>query len=1267
MTNRLRGLVAVLLVAVAAAGLHGTELPDSLRFDHLGVEDGLSSSSVSRIIQDREGFIWFATQSGLNRYDGYSVNRYEHDSFDRNSLSHNLIQTMYYDEDGIFWIGTYGGLNRFDPDTRSFEVFTNEPGNSESLSNNVVVAVARDPAGALWVGTLNGLNRYVADRGSFVRYTPGDPEDGALPDKVIRSLTVDARGTLWIGSYGGLSRYNSQRDSFETLGTDDGFGEALPSPYVMSIVQDPASEEHLWVGTWDGGVSRVNTRTGEVENSPLPQSKVYTMLFDRNGRLWVGTWGNGLYIMDPETGEYRHFTADSTGLADGLSHDVVYSFMEDESGIVWVGTNGGGVDKFVPWENRFENFVHEPDDSNTITAGKVDSIHIDADGTAWFGVYNGGLCRYEPDREDLECYRHDPSDPTSLSNEVVNVVFRDSRGRLLVGTNNGLNRYVPEAESFERVYSYADAFSLPEDVTFEIAENEERELWFGTHTAGVAVLDPETGTYRGYTHDPDDPTSLSDDMVRTVLHDSRGNTWVGTNQGLNRYDPDSDSFIRYLHDPDDSSSLSSNNITHLYEDSADRLWITTTGGGVNRYHYEADSFSFMSNRDGLASNHVFSVLEDGRGSLWFSTSRGLSVYDPERDSFRTLNTANGLLTNDMADGSARGPGGKLYFGGERGVTVIDPMKDAYSTYTPPVVLTDVEVLGEQRELTTRPDGTYAALVLGPSDSFFSVEFAALDYSSPQQNSYLYMLEGFDEEWVNAGSRHFASYTNLDPGEYELRIRGAGSRANWNEAGASLPIQVLPPWWQTNAARVGYLVLFIAVLFLFARRLQRRGMLAEARLAEQERINAELDRKVQERTAEIENSRRLAEQASREKSRFLANMSHEIRTPLTGMIGMLSLLEHTSLEDRQREYLRYSRVSAENLNTLVNDLLDFERIEAGELRFSAEPFSLRETARYIERLFEEAVARKGLTLDVEIELDGVPETVCGDRSRVVQILTNLVSNAVKYTPEGGVTVRIYPAARGGTAYTFEVSDTGRGIVPQQRETIFERFIQLDNGYTKGARGVGLGLSIVKQVVEAMGGSIRVDSTPEEGSSFFVTVPFGEADSARQAEAVADPVEARAVAADAGRTRAAHVAPSDGTGTEAAPAGDGRPEETHVLVCEDEAINRLYLTRYLEDLDLTVDVAADGHEAVEKATSGRYSLVFMDLSMPGVSGLEATRQIRAQEEDGTSRIPIVALTAHTYAEDIERCREAGMDDFVSKPIKERELRSTISKWTQHPPPA
>ena len=1244
-TNPFRAFVLSGIVFLGTALAPAAAESGSYRFEPITIDDGLSNSSVSGMVQDKNGFLWFGTQAGLNRYDGYEFEVMENDPFNRNSLGHNQIQTMYRDTDGALWIGTYGGLDRYDPDTETFAHYVHDPDDPASLSDNVVVDILRDSRGDLWVATLNGLNRLVPESDGFERYLP-DPEDPkSLPNHVVRTLAEDAEGNLWVGTYGGLSRYDAGDASagFTTFSHDESDPGSLPSDFVMTAAADPEDPDILWVGSWDGGLSRFDIRTGRCENFVLEDNRIYTSYIDAKGRLWIGTWGGGLILFSRDDYSSRIFTTDSQY---GITNNIVYSFLEDESGILWVGTNGGGLNKLVDWKNRFVFHEYDPEDPRSLADGKVSGIYEDRTGTLWYGSYNNGVNRYDAETGNFYRYKHDPDDPSTISNDIVNSILHDSRGNLLFATNDGLNRYVPETDAFELIHPPGNGEGIPDTIVYDLLEDRDGNLWVGTYTNGLGLYHPDENRWEYFVMDEGDPGALSNNLIRCLFQDSEGRIWVGTNHGLNRFDPETRGFEKYLYDPEDRSSISNGNVWSIFEDSSKNLWVGTNGGGVNLYHPEDDSFTFLSSKDGLLSNMVVGIEEDAAGDLWFGTKQGASVYDRGEESFRVVDDSNGLLSNELTIIYRRPSDGSMHLGSAQGVTVIPEDTYEEGSYTPDIVLSDFTVNGGPY----RPGGTVPwalrSIVLDRKDIHFSFQFTALDYSAPERNTYAYKLEGFDKEWVYTGTRNYGSYTNIPPGRYTLRIIGSGSRNNWNREGISLGVRVLPPWWRTPLAFVGYGLLALVLAGFGAYRVKRRQRKTLEELAHQESLNAELERKVEKRTSEIEGAKRTAEEATAAKSLFLANMSHEIRTPLNGMTGMLSLMRRSGLTEEQLDYLRNCEISVKNLTHLVGDLLDLEKIQSGKLVLAGKPFQLRSLVNNSVQLFKQQADEKNLSLDVEIDPEA-PDTLVGDDTRISQILNNLISNAVKYTETGGIrlSVKFLGYAGGDTATgegTLEltVADTGMGIGRESLSSIFDQFSRLPTGTNKVISGVGLGLAIVKQLVLGMNGTVDVTSSPGSGSAFTVTLPLRIQEPQAKGPAETGSVPSVSVDGDISLS--------------------GR-----VLVAEDERINGMYIKRFLSDLGLEVVHAKDGEEAVRLYGEGDFDLILMDIGLPEMNGYEAARAVRRIEESRSGgapncRIPIIALTAHAYPEDIQKCYAAGMDSFVSKPIVERTLVEEMTKY-------
>ncbi|WP_455382151.1 two-component regulator propeller domain-containing protein [Salinispira pacifica] len=1290
--HTIRRICAAAIIALAATAVHA-EPAVPLRFEALTTARGLSSSSVSGICQDGAGFLWFATQAGLNRYDGRNFKVFENEPFEQNSLVQNQIQTIFADSDGSLWIGTYGGLSHYVPATDTFTSYVHRSDDPTSLSNNVVVSIARDSAGRLWVGTLDGLNRLDTKSGQFAIYREGDPAQGALPNSVVRAVFKDSTGRLWIGTYGGLSLYDDKSDSFVTwqAGEDSDRSRSrtlhtadLGSNNVMTIVEDPDRHGVLWVGTWGGGLSRFDTETGSAKLFKLPDDRVYVSLVDSAGRLWIGTWGGGLIQFSRQGHSLSVYTAE---MRDGIPNDIVYSLYQDRSGVLWIGTNGGGVAKLVDWRNRYTYYRHESGDPTSLPAGKITAMARDAKGRIWVAVYNAGLHRLDPRTGGFTHYRHNDTDSRSLDDDMVNDIFVDHHDRMWVTTNSGIDLYNPATDEFIHPFVGISNFPIKQAVVDRYFEDSRGSVWIGTYTKGLYRFDHDMNSYVHFGTGEPEPRRIANNLIRVIYEDSRGSIWIGTNNGLFRYRYDSDTLMSFVPGKPKHTSISAGSVRDIREGRGGRIYIATMGGGVNVYDPATDRFDYLTTEDGLASNMVLGILEtDGR--YFFPTQRGVSVYAPSDHGFQTLDESSGLLSNEMTDGRMVGAGGVLYFGSAGGVTVVPQFAALPEGPVPPIVITDLQVLGKRTMEQLTSPGTYREVTLPFRYNTLSIEFAVLDYANPRQNRYSVKLEGADDNWHELTSRDYVTFSGLAPGSYRLRVTGAGSRNNWNRVGLTLPIRVLRPWWATPPAFAGYVLALLTIGLLLVLRDLRARRRAVARSAEHDAQTRRLEERVKERTAEIEAARREAEEATRAKSAFMARMSHEIRTPINGVAGMLTLLRRTPLDTEQRRYVEFARVAADNLYNIVSDVLDFERIMAGRLSVSSAPFSIREALRFVVGIYGSQAADKSVDLFFDAD-SSVPEIVVGDRTRTVQIVTNLVSNAIKYTDCGTVRIRLTVAAEeaaqtvaGGESAVrlrISVSDTGIGIAADRLDLIFEQFAQLDTGESRQGLGSGLGLSIVKQLCSLMEGDINVTSTPGEGSCFAVTLPFrvsgkGSADDAEPGresgrasvatiERVAPGTGSHSAASKREEARPSDTAQAASDPTVPADGGNGRPTRTvRILVAEDEGINRLFITTILSGRGFEVRSVGNGADAAALAASEEFDLILMDIGMPVMGGLDAAARIRKSESEKTRRrTPILALTAYAYQSDIESCYAAGMDDFISKPLDESLLFEKIAEWT------
>jgi len=1289
-------VLPVLILLIAGGETRPAGADDRYLFEEISIDQGLSQSIVKAILQDRRGFMWFGTEDGLNRYDGYEFVVFRHDPEDPHTIGYNDITSLREDGAGLLWIGTFhGGLSRYDPATGKFRRFQADASAPDSLSNENVNAIVVDAAGTVWVATDAGLNRLHPQSETWTSYRHDPRNPASLADDRVLSLLVDRSGILWIGTAGGLDRLDlaaipgrvelvgdNVTPRFRRLRHDPADPHSLSAGGVRALLED--EEGTLWVGTDGGGLNRYDKSTGSFtryRNDPddpgsLSNNRVIALCEDGVGNFWVGTRGGGLNRLDRQTGRFVTFRNDPQD-PTSLGQDHVFALLADASGVLWIGTYGGGANKILLENKPFVTHSHDPEDPGALGHDIVWTLCEDRAGLLWVGTHGSGLDCLDRSQGRITHYRSSSDDPHGLSSNIVRNVFEDHAGALWIGTHGGglnvLDRQTGRFASYQE--NPADPHSLSCNEIRSIYEDRSGVLWIGTYGGGLEEFDRESGTFTHHRAEPEDPTTLSNDIVRTIFEDpdEAGEVlWVGTEGGgLNRLDRRRGTFKRYRNVPDDPTSLSEDHVFSIHEDRAGNFWIGTFAGGLNRFDREAEVFTSYSTEDGLPSNAIYGILEDELGCLWLSTNHGLSRFDPRGEIFRNYDARDGLQSNEFNGGAYhRSQSGEMFFGGINGFNAFFPREIVDNPHQPSVVITDLQIFNKSVEIgaeignsvvLTRAITATDAVELSFREKIFTFEFAGLHYVSPQQNRYAYMMEGFEEDWNYVGDRRFATYTSLPPGEYTFRVKAANSDGIWNEQGASLQLTVTPPFWQTAWFRIAGLG-FVSGLVLAAHRLRTRSIRRRNRRLQNELA---MRRKAEEAMRQAMVAARNANQV---KSEFLANISHEFRTPMNGIIGMTNLALQDDLTPELREYLEVVQSSAGSLFDIMNNLLDFSRIESGSLDPDRINFNLPNLLADVTEPLRNQAWDKGLELEVELAPD-LPASLMGDQTCLQQVLKQVIGNAIKFTEQGGVTVRVSrertegeearpalrPDSRAGNGddsrervrLQFSVRDTGIGIPEENLETIFESFRQVDGSFTRTHGGTGIGLSICRKMLRLMDGSIRVESELGKGSTFHLSAGFllgALEDRGRAAET--DPGE---LAADTGVEIPA---------TEQPAVGGEATASRRILLVEDMPLNQRVARGILEKAGHQVAVAANGEEALNLLEEAHFDLVLMDIQMPVMNGFEATERIRSSES-AIRDLPIIALTAHTLEGDRRRCLDAGMDGYVPKPVKSKVLYRTIDR--------
>ncbi len=927
---------SVMLVTLLFPGATPTRAQEGLpqqpiRFERIKVEDGLPHSTVLSVLQDQQGFMWFATADGLSRYDGMNFTNFQHERYNPNSLSNNNTFALIESSDGLIWVGTDpGGLNVYNPNTGNFTLYLHAENDPNSLPDDSIWSLLEDRNGNIWIGTRNGLSRLDRESGLFTNYLPDADDPRSLAAPVVYRIYEDSEGTIWIGGNQGLQRYEPETDDFTTFTNDPDDETSLTSKNVWSMLED--SKGNFWVGTRRAGLNLFDRETGKViqrfyhdEKNPttLSDDNIWNLFEDSDDYLWILTEYGGLNRYDPVSGNFYAYQSNPNDPST-LSNNDVFWMAEDRSGVLWITSRYGGVNKLYPSLSQFGLYRSVPGNENSLNSNEIYSVLAEKNGTIWIGTFGGGINRFDRETGKMTVYMNDPEDPNSISNDKIYYIQKAEDGTLWLATyGGGLNHLDPETGK-NTIYTDTPetpyGLSIKYATTMENAEN--GRLWIGTLGFGMLLFNPENATIeKEYATDPEDPNSLSEGTVYDLAIDSSGKVWIATARGgLELLDPKTDRITHHLNDPDDDNTILNNTVHALYWDADHQIMWAATAGGLSGYDIFTGNWLNYEKSDGLPSDTIVGIQPGTGSDLWVSTTKGISRFERETETFYNYVAQDGLQGDQFQIACSRlGPDGEIFFGGSNGLTFFHPEELRRNLHLPPVVFTDFFLdnvpVPVGSEILPFPIEKTSEITLSHEQDVFSIRFAALSYQLSEKNLYRYKLEGFDDDWSPPSNSNGARYTNLSPGKYTFLVKAANNDGTWNPIEARLYIHILPPWWQTVWFRVLLVLGFVGLVLAFIR----------FRLESVRRLNQELERRVIQRTEELQNTQHNLYQAKNSLEMQLKEVNslqvklkeQAIRDVLTGLYNRRYLNDIL-----EKEISRARRQGS----SLVFMLLDLDRFK-----------------------------------------------------------------------------------------------------------------------------------------------------------------------------------------------------------------------------------------------------------------------------------------------------------------------------------------------------
>lgn len=1233
---------------------------NSIYFEHITPDNGLSQGDVNSIYQDKQGFMWFATHEGLNKYDGYDFTVYNPDHNSPYAISSNLIFVLAGDKDDNLWVGTTGnGLNYFDKSLEKFIHFKHDVKNPHSISSNHINSVYRDNKDRLWVGTNRGLDLAYVENGidslKFKNFNLGYQQRAVgTSNNNVYKIYEDKAGQMWVGAISGLYKLtrniNGEID-FKRLNEE----LSLPYTHVKEIVED--RNGNLLIGT---NMGLFLLKNGSRKVDIIYRGVGINSILLENKTIWVGTnkglfWfenGNDLDI-PTLTKEFVYEPLNPYS----ISKDIITALYKDNTGIIWIGTNGGGVNK-LDLERKGFRHIKKTLDNNSLSYDKIRSIYQDSNGSLWIGTEGGGLNLLHKQNDD-KSYSHFQHFNTIRKPFATLEIERNNRKILMIGAEGTPSLYEIDITNpnnlkesdFKRYAGYGGS-------VFALLEDSHKNIWIGTYNAGIRrwLYDKTTGSYQRdvLSYSDTDSLSVSSNIIRNIFEDSQGNIWFATGDGLSRLSPNQlrkkqPHFEIFKNEPSNPNSITHNYILELFESSKGHLWIGTMGGGLNKLIPAAKGqnlkFKSYRVRDGLPNNVVKGILEDDEGNLWISTNHGISKFNPENETFKNYDINDGLQSNEFQElARFKRSNGELLFGGINGFNAFYPERIKDNTIEAETVITNFSVSNKEiginkplngRVLLEKSINKTDKIVLKHHENNFSFEFAALHYASPNKNKFAYKLEGFDEDWIyTTANKRFVNYTNLSPNNYILKVKASNNDGVWDSTPSEIAIEIIPPFWQTNIAYFIYSLMIIGLLLLFRR--------------------FTIIRTTKKHQLELEHlEKEASEELQRVKLEFFTNISHEFRTPLTLIKGPLKYLrkQGDKLDNNAlQEQYNLMQKNCDYLLRLVNQLLDFRKINQGKMRLVMRKSNIVQFIKEVSEPFQFLAHKNDIKFNIVAEDDKL--ITWFDHDTIEKVTNNLLSNAFNYTPKRG-TITVLVSITTGMDHddlnnnfnyvVIKVKDTGTGIEHDKLENIFERFHTDKNKSMKNSKGIGIGLAFVRDMVILHQGSITVESEIDKGSTFTVSLPVEKEAYEGVPEIVCKDITDSDFEVRSSETDSIAIGVNDDILD--LDIDKSRSEYPILLVVDDNADIRSFLKQTLRHKYVIYE-AENGALGLELATKVLPNIILTDILMPVMDGIEFCQKIKSQKE--TSHIPVIMLTAKLSQESEIKGLKTGADDYIRKPF-------------------